>query len=168
MAKTEVWQRGPIDGVPPLLQPVAHTLLQCAEELETTLTGLTPDEIWCASDVTAASIGFHVRHAIGALDRLFTYARDEALSDEQRRAAAQESEPDPNLTSDELLARFRAAVERALAQVRATDASMLTNPRFVGRARLPSTVLGLLFHAAEHTQRHAGQALTTRKLLIGR
>lgn len=168
MAKTEVWQRGPIEGVPALLQPVAHTLLQCVEELEATLTGLSPEEVWLAADATSASIGFHVRHAIGALDRLFTYARDEALSDEQRRAAAQESQPDPALTGDALLARFRAAVDRALAQVRATDASTLTNARFVGRARLPSTVLGLLFHAAEHTQRHAGQALTTRKLLIGR
>lgn len=168
MANTEVWQRGPIDGVAPLLQPVAHTLLQCAEELETTLTGLTPDEIWSASDATAASIGFHVRHAIGALDRLFTYARNEALSDEQRRAAAQESQPDLSMTGDALLARFRTAVDCALAQVRATSDSSLTDARLVGRAQLPSTVLGLLFHAAEHTQRHAGQALTTRKLLIGR
>ena len=168
MAKTEVWQRGPIDGVPPLLQPVAHVLLQCAEEIETTLTGLTPEEIWSASDATAASIGFHVRHAIGALDRLFTYARNETLSEEQRRVAAQESQPDVSLTREVLLARFRAAVERALAQVRSTNESSLTDARFVGRAQLPSNVLGLLFHAAEHTQRHTGQALTTRKLLIGR
>lgn len=168
MAKTEVWQRGPIDGVPPLLQPVAHTLLQCAEELETTLTGLTPEEIWMVSDGTAASIGFHIRHAIGALDRLFTYARDEALSDEQRRVAGQESQPDLSMTGDVLIARMHAAVDCALAQVRATNESSLTDARFVGRARLPSTVLGLLFHAAEHTQRHAGQALTTRKLLIER
>ena len=33
-----------------------------------------------------------------------------------------------------------------------------------GGAKLPSTVGGLLFHAAEHTLRHAGQALTTAKL----
>ena len=168
MPNTEVWQRGPIDGLPPLLQPVAHTLLQCAEELEATLTGLTPEEIWCASDATAASIGFHVRHAIGALDRLFTYARDETLSDGQRQIAAEESRPDPSLDADVLLARVRAAVDNGLVQVRATSEATLTNARFVGRAKLPSTVIGLLFHAAEHTQRHAGQALTTRKLLIGR
>ena len=168
MAKTEVWQRGPVERVAPLLQPVAHTLLQCAEEIETTLTGLTPEEIWRASDATAASIGFHLRHAIGALDRLFTYARGEALSDEQRRVAGQESHVDLGMTGEMLLARFRAAVEQALAQLRATNASTLTDARSVGRAQLPSTVLGLLFHAAEHTQRHAGQALTTRKLLIGR
>jgi hypothetical protein len=154
--------------VPPLLQPVAHTLLQCTEELEFTLTGLTPEEIWSASEATAASIGFHTRHAIGALDRLFTYARNETLSDEQRRTAGQEAHPDLQLTGDELRTRVRGAVERALAQLRATDESTLPEARFVGRQRLPSTVLGLLFHAAEHTQRHAGQALTTRKLLVRR
>jgi hypothetical protein len=37
--------------------------------------------------------------------------------------------------------------------------------RGVGRAQLPSTVLGLLFHAAEHTQRHAGQVATTRRVV---
>lgn len=168
MARPEVWQRGPVGGVPALLQPVAHTLLQCAEELETTLTGLTPAEIWAVSDVTQASIGYHVQHAMGALDRLFTYARNEQLSDEQRRNAARESEPDRAVTADVLLADVHNAVERALAQIRAADESTVTEARFIGRARLPSTVIGLLFHAAEHTQRHAGQALTTRKLLIGR
>ncbi|HEX5474998.1 MAG TPA: DinB family protein [Vicinamibacterales bacterium] len=166
MAKPEVWQRGPVEGVPALLQPVAHTLLQCREDVQATLAGLAPAEIWRAQ--TGASIGFHVVHALGALDRLFTYARGEALSEEQRRAIAQESHPDTAASATDLLARCDAGIDRALEQVRGTDASTLTDERFVGRARLPSTVLGLLFHAAEHMQRHMGQALTTRKLLIGR
>jgi hypothetical protein len=33
--------------------------------------------------------------------------------------------------------------------------------------KLPSNVLGLLFHAAEHTQRHVGQAITTAKVVKG-
>jgi uncharacterized damage-inducible protein DinB len=37
--------------------------------------------------------------------------------------------------------------------------------RFVGRAKLPSTVLGLLVHAAEHTMRHTGQLLVTVQVL---
>lgn len=37
--------------------------------------------------------------------------------------------------------------------------------RGVGRAGLPTTVVGLLIHAAEHTQRHVGQAVTTAKVL---
>ena len=38
-------------------------------------------------------------------------------------------------------------------------------PVGVGRRKLPSTVLGLLFHAAEHTQRHTGQLLVTVRVL---
>jgi uncharacterized damage-inducible protein DinB len=34
-------------------------------------------------------------------------------------------------------------------------------------AHLPSTTIGLLYHAAEHTVRHAGQVLTTAKILQG-
>jgi hypothetical protein len=37
----------------------------------------------------------------------------------------------------------------------------------VGRAKLPATTLGLLFHAAEHTQRHVGQLMTTLKVVRG-
>jgi len=31
--KPEVWLRGPLEGIPPLLQPVAHALLQAREEI---------------------------------------------------------------------------------------------------------------------------------------
>jgi uncharacterized damage-inducible protein DinB len=164
MPKPEVWLRGPAENVPALLQPVAHSLLQCREELEAQVAAMTPEEIWRAPSGTA-SVGFHVRHAIGSLDRLFTYARGAMLSDAQRQVLEQESQPDPDLTADDLLAGFDATVERALDQLRTTDDASLTNARLVGRAQLPSTVIGLLFHAAEHTQRHVGQAVTTRKLL---
>jgi len=163
MPEPEVWLRGPIAGVPPHLQPVAHSLLQCREEIERVLTGLTPERIWHAHP-NAATIGFHVLHAIGSLDRLFTYARGAALSDAQRQALAQESNPDTDLTAADLRVAFDTAVERALNQLRGTDEATLTAERHVGRARLPSTVVGLLFHAAEHTQRHAGQALTTSRM----
>jgi uncharacterized damage-inducible protein DinB len=163
MSEPEVWLRGPIAGVPPHLQPVAHSLLQSREEIARVLDGLTPAGIW-AVHAQAASIGFHVLHAIGSLDRLFTYARGEELSDAQRRVLARESAPDPQGTASDLVAAFEAAVERALDQLRRTDESTLTATREVGRAWLPSTVIGLLFHGAEHTQRHAGQALTTRRM----
>ena len=55
-------------------------------------------------------------------------------------------------------------MERALAQLRRTDERELTAPRGVGRAQLPSSVIGLLFHAAEHTQRHLGQMLVTARV----
>lgn len=164
MSEPEVWLRGPIDGVPARLQPVAHSLLQCREELERLLTGMPPERIW-RTPGNAASIGFHVLHAIGSLDRLFTYARGEALSESQRTVLAQESQPDPDLTAGTLLAAVEAAVTRAIDQLRGTSEDTLVDRRVVGRAQLPSTVIGLLFHAAEHTQRHVGQAVTTARFV---
>lgn len=164
----EVWLRGPVDGISPLLQPVAHSLLQCREEIAQGIGGLTSEQIW-ETPSGAASIGYHVRHAAGSLNRLLTYARGEQLSLDQRAALAAESQPDlaPNAGA-RLLAAFDEAVERALAQLKNTAESRLLDARGVGRAQLPTTVLGLLFHAAEHTQRHAGQIATTVRIVTRR
>jgi uncharacterized damage-inducible protein DinB len=163
----EVWLRGPVAGVPALLQPVAHALLQCREELHATVAGLTTEQLW-ARPAGAASVGFHVRHAAGSLDRLFTYARGEPLSAGQRAALASEEEPDASPEAGRrLLEGLDLAIERAVAQLRATGEHTLLDRRGVGRAQLPSTVIGLLFHGAEHTQRHTGQAVTTAKILPG-
>lgn len=164
MSKPEVWLRGPVDGIPPLLQPVAHSLLQSREELEARLAPLTPAQLR-AEPSGAASIAFHARHAAGSVDRLFTYARGEALSDAQRTVLASETAADPTLDAAMLLAGFDARVERALAQLRTTDERSLTEVRRVGRAGLPSTTVGLLFHAAEHAQRHLGQIATLAKIV---
>jgi hypothetical protein len=166
MSKPEVWLRGPIDGIPPLLQPVAHSLLQCREEFERILAPLTAEQLWRAPK-GAASAGFHALHAAGSLDRLSTYARGATLSDAQLSVLRQESTPDPDLTAVDLLAAFDAVVERSLNQLRRTDERTLAEARFVGRGKVPSTVIGLLFHAAEHTQRHAGQLATTVKIVTG-
>jgi uncharacterized damage-inducible protein DinB len=165
MNDPEVWLRGPVEGVPPLLQPVAHGLLQCREEIHEQVSGLTSDQLW-ARPGGAAAIGFHLRHVAGSLDRLFTYARGERLSPDQRAALAAEPHPDlaPNATA-RLLAAFDETIAQALAQLRRTNESTLLEFRGVGRGQLPSTVLGLLFHAAEHTQRHAGQITTTVKVV---
>lgn len=56
MSAPEVWLRGPIADVPPHLQPVAHSLLQCREEIERLLTGMSAERIWRTPD-DAASIG---------------------------------------------------------------------------------------------------------------
>ena len=161
----EVWLRGPVSGIPALLQPVAHSLLQCGEELRSHVASLSPEQIW-ARPAGAASIGFHVRHAAGSLDRLFTYARGERLSPAQQAALAVEAQPDSAADiGTKLLAAFDDVVDRALAQLRTTDEAALVEFRGVGRAQLPSTVVGLLFHAAEHTQRHVGQVVTTTMIV---
>jgi hypothetical protein len=165
MTEPEVWLRGALRGVPPLLQPVAHSLVQCRNEVHDALRDLTSRELW-ERPGGAAAIGFHVRHAIGSLDRLLTYARGEQLSSAQREALAGEGDADDSPgAAARLLALFDAGIERALEQVRGTDESTLLASRGVGRAQLPSTVIGLLFHAAEHTQRHIGQLVTTAKIV---
>ena len=167
MSDPEVWLRGPIEDVAPLLQPVAHSLLQCRLEVRAIVPSLTVGQLWTWPG-GAAPAGYHVRHAVGSLDRLLTYARGEQLSGEQLAALREEGRPDErDGIQDALVAEFDAAVEGALLQVRATDPSTLLEAREVGRARLPSTVLGLLFHAAEHTQRHVGQLATTAKVVKG-
>jgi hypothetical protein len=56
-------------------------------------------------------------------------------------------------------------VDRTLGELRAVNEQQLTASRTVGRNKLPSTVLGLMFHAAEHVQRHVGQLLVTARVL---
>ena len=167
-SQPEPWLRGPVAGIPPLLQPVAHALLQAREDVRRVVAPLDNNALW-AKPSGAASVGFHVRHAAGSLDRLFTYARGGMLSAEQLAALKRETAPEEQgtVTGAQLLTAFEAQIERALAQLRATSESSLTDHREVGRARLPSTVLGLLFHGAEHTQRHVGQVITTAKIVAG-
>jgi hypothetical protein len=162
----EVWLRGPITGVPPLLQPVAHSLLQSREDVAATLPTIGATELW-VRPADIASAGYHVLHAAGSLDRLFTYARGEGLSDRQRAELTAEKANAP-MGPDALAELFDRRVELALLQLRATPESSLTDHREVGRARMPSTVIGLLFHAAEHTLRHVGQLITTVKVVRGR
>jgi hypothetical protein len=157
------WLRGPVEGVHPALMPAAHALLQTIEDVERATADLTSDQ-WWLSPGGAASIGFHVMHLGGSTDRLLTYARGEVLNDAQKAAFRAESNPSSADTAA-LLADFRRAFEAAMAQVRATPPASLYDARAVGRAALPTTVIGLLFHAAEHSQRHAGQIVTMAKVV---
>ena len=164
-AAPEPWLRGPVEGVAPWLQPVAHALLQVKEDLERAATSLTPEELR-ARPGGAASVSFHLRHIPGSLDRLFGYARGQALTDAQRQALAAEREDEPSDAAT-LLAGVFARLDQAMGELRAWPEASLLEPRAVGRAGLPSTVLGLLFHAAEHAQRHTGQVIATAKVVRG-
>jgi uncharacterized damage-inducible protein DinB len=165
--KLEVWQRGPLPGVPGPLQPAAHAIVGAREELEAIAGELPADVLW-ARPAGVAAVGFHVAHVAGVLDRLFTYARGEPLSDAQRAALRAESEPgDPPRDAATLLAALARAVDAALDQLRATDPATLGDARALGRLAIPTTVGGLLFHAAEHAQRHVGQALVTARVARG-
>jgi hypothetical protein len=161
---SEPWLRGPVSDVPALLQPAAHALIQAREDIESLAPPLSSDVLWGSRG--AATPGFHLLHLANALDRLFTYARGEQLSDGQKTIARSEAQPHPELDGAALTQLVGGAIDKALAQLRATDPSTLLDERKVGRAGLPSTVLGCLFHGAEHSVRHAGQFITTVKLAV--
>lgn len=161
----EFWLRGPVPGIPALLQPVAHALLQAREEVNLLMTTF-PDALLWERPGGVASPGFHLQHLAGVLDRLLTYARDQSLDHAQQKDLAAEGAPaEGQSTVAELLNRFNIQIDKALEQISQTSEPSLTEIRYVGRARLPSTVAGLLFHAAEHTQRHNGQLLVTARVL---
>jgi hypothetical protein len=161
----EVWLRGPIDGIEPQLQPAAHTLQQVREDVDQVVQDLTEIQMW-ARPGGAAAIGFHLLHLPGSLDRLLTYSRGHALSPAQLAALAAEQtvyQDRPRL--EYLLAGLQEGVERALGYLRTVPTDTLLVPREVGRKRLPSTAFGLIFHAAEHSARHAGQIVTLARVV---
>lgn len=161
----EPWLRGPLPGIPALLQPAAHAFVMSIEDCEKAASGLTPGQLWHEA-AGAASVGVHLAHLMGSTDRLLTYARGEALTTDQKATLVAERTPaDPRPGAGALLCAWREGVERALAQLASTRETTLLDPRSVGRAQLPSTVLGLLFHAAEHASRHTGQVVTTAKIV---
>lgn len=161
----EAWLRGPIEGVDAYLQPAAHALVQAREDLDRAIVRSSPANLWIRPN-GAASLGFHLRHVAGSLDRLLTYARGAQLDDRQHAALKREAEPGtPPDEAAALVEQAKRAIDAALAQLRATRREELLEPRGIGRAQLPSNVLGLLVHAAEHASRHVGQAITTAKIV---
>lgn len=161
----EVWLRGPLPAVPPLLQPVAHALLQAREEVAEIMHDFPAGRL-AERPLRLASVGFHLRHLTGVLDRTFTYARGEALTEAQLAYLAAEGQPPTHAGAvPELVQAFNQQVDKALVQLQATPESSLPDWRGVGRAQLPSTVIGLLVHAAEHTTRHVGQLLVTARIV---
>jgi uncharacterized damage-inducible protein DinB len=164
MVNPEAWLRGPVEGVADALQPVAHALIQAREDARDALRDFPVERLW-TRPAGVASVGFHLQHVAGVIDRLFTYARGESLSEAQRQALSREgSPPESSGGLNDLLNALDNEVEAALVQLRATKPGALSEVRRVGRQQLPSTMLGLLFHAAEHSQRHVGQMLVTARV----
>jgi uncharacterized damage-inducible protein DinB len=162
----EVWQRGPIDGVPALLQSVAHALLQAVEDVEREMISFPQELLW-NKPAGVASVGFHLKHIKGVVDRLFSYAKGELLSEQQMLDLKSESLSEGLPTIKKLTQDFKDQVDRAIQQLKFTDEGTLTEKRGIGRKQIPTTVMGLLFHAAEHTQRHVGQLIVTARILKG-
>ena len=161
----EAWLNGPVDGIAPVFQPVAHAFVQASDDVRQLAPAMTAEDLWRDPGGGTAPAGFHLLHLVNAMDRLLTYARGEPLSADQMATLRVEAGPQPDLDGAALAAHVDAAIARALDQVRGTDPDTIFDARRVGRSGLPSTVLGLLFHAAEHTTRHVGQFITTSKIV---
>lgn len=164
LKQPEVWLRGPLQDIPVLLQPVAFSLLQTVEELNFWLQDFPKEMLW-KKPSGRASVGFHLHHLSGVLDRMLTYAKSEKLNAEHFDYLKRESLQNDRLTVNQLIKAFENKVEEALLFLKNTDPDTLTQPRTVGRKELPSTLIGLLFHAGEHSQRHLGQLLVTVSIL---
>ncbi len=158
----EAWMRGPLPGVSPFLAPLLYSFQMAREDLARHTAGLTPNQLWLRP-AGAAPVGFHIRHIGGSVERLMTYLQGRSLTEAQ--LAELKAEMTPGAGRDQLLADLERRLAAAEAVTRALPLESLTEPRTVGRRALPTTVIGLLVHIAEHTQRHVGQAVTTARIV---
>lgn len=159
----EPWLRGPVEAVHPLVMPVFYTFTQVREELPQHVTGLTVEQVWTRPLDAAAPVGYHLRHLAGSADRLTTYLMGQQLTSAQMDFLRHEA--DPGAGAEELLWEVNALLRGCEERLRTVKPESLYEPRGVGRRALPSTVLGLIVHISEHTQRHLGQAITTAKII---
>lgn len=144
-----------------MVMPVLFTFAQVREDLSAHLTDLSTEQIWCRTG--AGSLGFHLKHITGSVDRLTTYLLGGQLSAEQLSYLQNEDSGDNELA--DLLAQLDASLQYSEERLRTIDPGTFSDPRTVGRQALPTTVIGLIVHLAEHTQRHLGQAITMSKIL---
>ncbi len=158
----EPWLRGAMEGVPLPVMPLFFSFALVREDLLTHVQDLTTEEIW-KPVAGPATVGFHIRHLAGSVDRLVTYLEDKQLRAEQ--LAFLQNEKVPGADFAELFAETNSELQNAEQRLLQLDLSSFDAPRYVGRQRLEVTALGLLVHIAEHTQRHSGQIITTTKIL---
>jgi uncharacterized damage-inducible protein DinB len=157
----EPWLRGPMAGVPPLVMPVFFSYAQVREDLQKHMAGISDEQVW--APVGGNSLGFQLKHIAGSVDRITTYMLGRQLEAEQ--LAFLRGELQPPGTLGELLQMIEQSLEKSQSELQNVDAASLYAVRTVGRRALPTTVIGLIVHLAEHTQRHLGQAITIATLL---
>lgn len=148
-------------GVHPLVMPVFFSYAQVREDLRRHTAGLSDDDVWV--EVAGSSLGFQLKHIAGSVDRITSYLLGASLEAEQLAFLKQEAEATGALT--ELLALVDESLQKSEERLREVDPDSLYALRKVGRQALPTTVIGLIVHLAEHTQRHLGQTITLTKLL---
>ncbi len=158
----EPWLRGTLMHVDPVQRAVLHALELAKEDLEKWCGDLSDEELNARSG-DVAPVAFHLRHIPRSTDRLLTYAENRSLSPEQ--IAVMKQELDPGGTRETLFAELNKDLETAAERILSIPPEWLSEPRVVGRQRMPTTVAGLVIHVGDHAQRHVGQAITTAKIL---
>jgi uncharacterized damage-inducible protein DinB len=158
----EPWLRGTLTDVPAVQRAVLHALELAKEDLHRWCVPLSVEQL-NRTHANIPSVAFHIRHIVGSIDRLLTYAEGRELTPLQLEALRAESTPAHDVVT--ALAELDSALDRTAERIRAFSPAELEQPRSVGKKRLPATLGGLLVHIADHTQRHVGQAITTAKLV---
>lgn len=160
----EPWLRGPLRGVPAVVMPVFFSFAQVREDLKKHVAGLSDDQVWrvLGNKPGGHSAGFHLRHIAGSVDRLTTYLSGSQLSLAQLDSMKHEHEP--GATAEALIQDVEQALSASESVLLRLGDVNIFEARTVGRRALPTSVLGLLVHLAEHTQRHLGQLIILAQL----
>ena len=160
---TEPWLQGTLIDVPVVQRALLHSLQMAQEDTTKWCGGLSDLELH-ARPFGLPSVAFQLRHVARSLDRFCTYAEGTPLHQDQLAILA--TEMDNNGTRESIFNELEQSLERTRRRLDAIVRQPLDSPVAIGRRRLPTTLAGLLVHAAEHTQRHVGQAITTAKVIV--
>jgi hypothetical protein len=159
----EPWLRGTLTDLPLLQRALVHSLQMAQEDVAKWCGGLDETELH-ARPFELPSIAFQLRHIARSLDRFCCYAEGVPLTQEQLDTLA--SEMDGVGSSEAIFGELEQSLEKTRQRLGAIVRQLPDKPVAIGRKRLPTTLVGLLIHAAEHTQRHVGQAITTAKVIV--
>ena len=165
--RPEPWLRGiKTAGLSPLFQPIVDAWIGAKEDIDKYLTGFSESKLW-EQPFGLASVGFHLEHMAGVIDRLLSYAESKPLTQEQFSYLKAEGTPKPGVTIKALITQLENRMAEGTKRLIALSMQDPASERMVGRQGLPSTLIGLCVHSAEHTTRHTGQLIVTATLLKG-
>jgi uncharacterized damage-inducible protein DinB len=159
----EPWLRGTLTDLPVVQRALLHSLEMAQEDTAKWCGGLDDRELH-ARPFQLPSVAFQLRHIARSLDRFCCYAEGTPLSEQQFAALA--SEMDETGTRDSIFSELQESLDKTRQRLPAIIRQPADLPIKIGRKGLPTMLTGLLIHAAEHTQRHVGQAITTAKVIV--
>ena len=163
----EPWLSGTHSDVPAVGRAVLHALDLALGDITRWTEGLTDIEVHTLA-LSLPPVAFHLRHIARSVDRILTYAEGRQLTPEQLAALKSEQigpEHDERETLAALIAEVEISFSNAADRIRTLATADFNTFRGVGRKQLPTSIGGALIHVADHTQRHAGQVITTAKVL---